>query len=76
MWLHNAIYLELDCYMHGMCRLDFFTGLPWMQVLEDVRDECGRHGAVVAVKVPRPPQPELSAQMFNTGNYGKVRVQG
>lgn len=47
-----------------------------MQVLEDVRDECGRHGAVVAVKVPRPPQPELSAQMFNTGNYGKVRVQG
>ncbi len=42
----------------------------------DLRDECGRHsapGGVVQVKVPRPPQQQQSAQLFGTGNYGKVR---
>ncbi|MEW5299803.1 MAG: hypothetical protein WDW36_002780 [Sanguina aurantia] len=51
--------------------------LEYADVMEDLRDECNRHApdSVVLVKVPRPPQPELSAQFMGVGNYGRAYVQ-
>jgi hypothetical protein len=42
-------------------------------VFEDLREECSKYGQVVEVKVPRPANPALSAALFGTDNYGKVR---
>jgi len=42
-------------------------------VIEDLRDECTKFGAVVAVTVPRPPDADNAAAVFGTGNFGKVR---
>ncbi len=45
-----------------------------LQVVADLQDECGRHGTVIQVKVPRPPGAPASVdQVFGTGVYGKVR---
>lgn len=46
-------------------------------MLDDLKSECETHapGAVLQVKVPRPPQPELAAQQMGTGNYGKVSMR-
>jgi len=46
-------------------------------VIEDLQEECNKHapGTVRGVKVPRPPQPELAAQYFGQGNFGKAFVQ-
>jgi hypothetical protein len=45
-----------------------------LQVLLDLQEECGKHGAVYEVKVPRPANPKAARALFGTGNYGKVRV--
>lgn len=50
-----------------------FPGVP--QVLLDLKEECGRHGAVYEVKVPRPANPQAARHLFGTGNYGKAYVQ-
>lgn len=42
-------------------------------MIEDLRDECTKFGAVVAVTVPRPPDAANAAAVFGTGNFGKVR---
>lgn len=42
-------------------------------MFEDLREECSKYGQVVEVKVPRPANPALSAALFGTDNYGKVR---
>ena len=45
------------------------------QVIQDLHEECGKHGAITRVFVPRPPNPSfLAASVFGTSNYGKVRV--
>lgn len=43
-----------------------------LQVIEDLRDECAKHGAVTAVTVPRPADKTQAASLFGSGNYGKV----
>ena len=46
------------------------------QVIQDLHEECGKHGAITRVFVPRPPNPSfLAASVFGTGNYGKVLVR-
>ena len=43
------------------------------QVIQDLHEECGKHGTITKVHVPRPPNPRvLAASVFGTGNYGKV----
>lgn len=42
------------------------------QVIEDLNEECGKHGAIMRVHVPRPPNPEQSASLMGVNNYGKV----
>lgn len=46
----------------------------YAEIIADLRDECNRHApnSVLNVKVPRPPQPALSAQLFGQGNFGKA----
>lgn len=39
---------------------------------DDLRGECERHGAVAALKVPRPANPAEAAALIHTGPYGKV----
>jgi hypothetical protein len=46
------------------------------QVVSDLQAECGRYGAVLVVKVPRPPPGPAAAQLLGTGFYGKVGVLG
>jgi hypothetical protein len=41
-------------------------------VIQDLHDECGKYGSVVAVAIPRPPDPATAAAAFGSGNYGKV----
>ncbi|GAX82294.1 hypothetical protein CEUSTIGMA_g9723.t1 [Chlamydomonas eustigma] len=63
--------------MLGMVGADvLMNDLEYEEVLEDLRVECDKQapGMVAQVKVPRPPQPELSQQLMNTGNYGKALV--
>lgn len=63
--------------MLGMVGADvLMNDLEYEEVLEDLRVECDKQtpGMVAQVKVPRPPQPELSQQLINTGNYGKALV--
>jgi hypothetical protein len=43
-------------------------------VLLDLKEECGKHGEVYEVKVPRPANPKAARHLFGTGNYGKVRA--
>jgi hypothetical protein len=43
-----------------------------VQVLLDLKEECGKHGQVYEVKVPRPANPKAARHLFGTGNYGKV----
>ena len=45
-----------------------------MQVLEDVREECGRCGVVVDVKIPRPTDPAQIAALMGKNDYGMVRL--
>ncbi|GAX80268.1 hypothetical protein CEUSTIGMA_g7706.t1 [Chlamydomonas eustigma] len=47
----------------------------YKEIIEDLKEECGRHGAVVQVKVPRPSPPHLADSMFGTGDYGKAFVR-
>jgi hypothetical protein len=42
------------------------------QVIEDLRDECAKHGTVTAVTVPRPADKAQAAALFGTANIGKV----
>ena len=42
------------------------------QVIEDLKEECGKHGTVTQVFIPRPVEPAASATLINTANYGKV----
>lgn len=61
----------------GMVGADvLMNDLEYDEVLDDLKHECESKapGAVVQVKVPRPPQPEQSQQLINTGNYGKAFV--
>jgi len=46
------------------------------QVIQDLHDECGKYGSVVAVAIPRPPDPATAAAAFGTGNFGKVCLSG
>lgn len=39
-----------------------------------MQQECAKFGAVVDVKVPRPPAAQAT-QLMGTGNYGKAFVQ-
>uniref|UniRef100_A0A383WCK0 RRM domain-containing protein n=1 Tax=Tetradesmus obliquus TaxID=3088 RepID=A0A383WCK0_TETOB len=50
-------------------------GEEYEEVLLDLKEECGRHGAVYEVKVPRPANPQAARHLFGTGNYGKAYVQ-
>jgi len=43
----------------------------YSEVIEDLRDECGKYGQIVAVTVPRPANPAESASLFGTRNFGK-----
>lgn len=45
-----------------------------LQVIEDLRDECAKHGTVTAVTVPRPADKAQAAALFGTANIGKVRA--
>lgn len=47
---------------------------PGSQVISDLKDECGKHGEVVTVIVPRPADPSQVASLFGNYNYGKVRL--
>ena len=42
------------------------------QVIEDLRDECSKHGAVQQVVVPRPTDPATSAAVCGQGTVGEV----
>ena len=44
----------------------------YAQVIQDLHEECGKYGSVVAVVIPRPHDPATSAAAFGTGNIGKV----
>ncbi|KIZ01571.1 Splicing factor U2af large subunit B [Monoraphidium neglectum] len=44
-------------------------------VVEDLRDECRRHGRVAGIKVPRPANPADSASLMYSGPYGKAYVE-
>ncbi|KAF6258610.1 hypothetical protein COO60DRAFT_1102223 [Scenedesmus sp. NREL 46B-D3] len=50
-------------------------GDEYEEVLLDLQEECGKHGAVYEVKVPRPANPKAARHLFGTGNYGKAYVQ-
>ena len=57
------------------CALYGYTPYPPLPPLPaSPQDECNRHcgGLVVGVKVPRPANPAMSAQLINSGNYGKA----
>lgn len=43
-----------------------------LQIIEDLKEECGKHGTVVKVVVPRPSPPSIAPQVFGTKGYGKV----
>lgn len=43
-----------------------------LQVIDDLREECSKFGAVVEVRVPRPTDPSQAAALMGTGNFGKV----
>ena len=44
-----------------------------VQVIDDVREECGKCGVVVDVKVPRPKVPSNAAAEIGKNNFGLVR---
>lgn len=41
-------------------------------MIEDLREECEKHGQVTKVVVPRPADTANAAAVFGTNNYGKV----
>ena len=43
-----------------------------MQITEDIQEECGKYGKILAIVVPRPSNPATSAQVFGQGSFGKV----
>lgn len=47
----------------------------YKDVIEDLREECGKYGQVIEVKVPRPPVPQLSAQYMGSQHYGQAFIQ-
>ena len=47
-----------------------------LQVIEDLQEECGKYGQILKIIVPRPADPQMSHQVFGTGNYGKVGPSG
>lgn len=40
----------------------------YVEVMQDLQEECGKVGNVVDLKVPKPSDPSMAGQ----GNYGKV----
>lgn len=83
--LHGLLLHSRLFYLHKFLCISASTSLTpavvspappitlWVQVIDDLRDECAKFGAVLEVKVPRPPNPALAPQLFGTNNYGKVR---
>ncbi|KAK9843828.1 hypothetical protein WJX81_008039 [Elliptochloris bilobata] len=47
----------------------------YREVIQDLHDECGKFGSVVAVVIPRPLNPATAAAVFGMGNIGKAFVQ-
>lgn len=67
LWGAFCVCLRTCCRPRGI-----FQSSP--QVIEDLKDECSKHGEVYEVKVPRPKDPRSAHQTFGTANYGKVSV--
>lgn len=47
----------------------------YKDIIEDLKEECGKHGTVVKVVVPRPSPPSIAPQVFGTKGYGKAFAQ-
>ncbi|KAG1656470.1 hypothetical protein FOA52_005629 [Chlamydomonas sp. UWO 241] len=62
----------------GMVGADVLTSdSEYAEVLQDLKGECeakAGSNTVLQIKVPRPPQPEMSLQLMGVGNYGKAYV--
>eukprot|EP00884_Botryococcus_braunii_P018779 jgi/Botrbrau1/5585/Bobra.97_2s0015.1 len=49
--------------------------IEYKEVIEDLKEECGKHGEVVNVVVPRPEDPAARAALFGQYNFGKAFVE-
>ncbi|KAK9808981.1 hypothetical protein WJX72_007369 [[Myrmecia] bisecta] len=47
----------------------------YKEVIEDLKEECGKYGSVWRVVVPRPPDPSTARMVYGSNNYGKAFVQ-
>jgi hypothetical protein len=70
---------SLMCVWVFLCQRALFwlSRASWLllnvaQVMEDLREECGKYGQVLAVVVPRPTNPATAAASYGANNYGKV----
>ena len=60
------------CIICRQARLGRHAECPRVQVLEDVREECGRCGVVVDVKIPKPSDPAQTQALMGKNDYGMV----
>ncbi|KAK9785344.1 hypothetical protein WJX73_004716 [Symbiochloris irregularis] len=66
-----TLYLQVE----GMVTAEVLADdEEYNEVIEDLKEECGKHGPITSVVVPRPPNPAASAAVFGQQNYGKAYV--
>jgi splicing factor U2AF 65 kDa subunit len=52
--LQNIIFRQILCLMNMVTPEDLLDEEEYEDILEDIREECGRHGIVRSLEIPKP----------------------